>query len=298
MKFALNVLTLVVGVALCTASVQSFSNNQDIVLKVMANDKVWAKHLDVNVKLHPEKLTTVTRRMLVNMKLMDAVLIHEEIEEGGEEKVVEQKQAEKKIPPLVVQALHVVTDVASFYSDHGIALELALETIVLAIKCKTLKYILVQLYAIRKIIELQNEEITSQPIDVWNMMVQILSKIAVFKESVDEEFEIFQQWEEIANLNMTKELPRNFENFMSLVSKMLEESCDLCSFTDILKQMDFDENCKSTTDTVNIFKKCQDILEAMFYDIPIRTIGVKVWEEFLNKPKFIEPSVLPLSTTV
>ncbi|CAI6369460.1 unnamed protein product [Macrosiphum euphorbiae] len=316
MKFALNVVTLYVIASMVpkTAPIQPFSDaSRNFVLDVSANDHIWAKHLDVGIKFDPKNLSAAGRRVLVDLNVLKttqavtAIPVHEHGEEqtpgaeqtpGMEQTPYQEPVDEQQQGVLVARALHIVIEVATHYNTHGMALDFALDSMAKAIKCKTLTYILVQLYAIKKTQELQNDAITSQPSEVWNTLVHVLDKVAVLRESIDEEFELYQRWEVVATQVKAKDLPPDFEVFQNLVEKTLDKSCELCQFEQIKKhiQVDGAEIWESAVDTMKIFMKCQALLKEMFKEIPISTMNMKVWEHFLNKPEFIEPSEPSLPT--
>uniref|UniRef100_A0A2S2P4K7 Uncharacterized protein n=1 Tax=Schizaphis graminum TaxID=13262 RepID=A0A2S2P4K7_SCHGA len=307
MKFALNVVALVVSISLCTPPVQPLHNNvSKLLLSVTANDDLWAKYLNVGIKLKPKNLSAVSRNVLMGLKVLknwpEAAdkQQHEQVAEGHEKshdvavEAPSTEDPEKSHDEVVVaRALYIVTDVSSHYDKQGVAVEFAMDAMVSAIKCNTLKYVLMQLHAIEKTNELQNEAITSQPSEVWNTMVQVLDKISVLKESIEMEVNMYHQWEVISNQDMTKKLPSEFKSFKSLVESTLNESCELNTFDEILKNMEFNsetENLNTATGAKQIFDKCQKLLTKMFNDLPISSMKPEVWESFLNKPKLIKSS--------
>jgi len=311
MKFALNVVTLYVVTSMVprTAPIQSFSDaSRKFVLDVSANDHIWAKHLDVGIKFDPKKLSAAARKVLIDLNVLTTAhpaTVEPAPEPGAEQKPDVEQAAEEKAGGsrrdlLVARALQIVIEVASRYNRHGMANDFALDAIASAIKCKTLMYMLVQLYAIKKTHELQNDAITSQPSEIWNTLVHVLDKVAVLKESIEEEFELYQRWEVVATQVKTKDLPSDFDVFQRLVEKTLDETCEVSTFEQIKKHIQFDntENWESAVDTMKIFMKCQDMLKEMFKKIPISTMNMEVWEHFLNKPQFIEPKEPPLPTEI
>lgn len=261
-------------VALWPTAVESFVYDaREFVLDVMHNDLVWAKHLDVVIKIEPKMLSTAAQNVLIGLKALDRA------------------QDPQQSTPVMVRALNIVADVASNFSGHGLALEFALSAIASAIKCNALSHVLMQLHAIEQTIALQNENIKAQSGQVWKTLVHILDKLALLKESIDVEFEMFQQWTTVVNQNMSNTLPKDFHDFKALVVKTLNASCALCEFDEIQEKMNFNgetENWNTHDGAMQIFSKSQKLLSEMFDDIPITTMQLEIWESFLNKPKTIE----------
>lgn len=314
MKVELNLATLVVTVlVLWTAPVQSFSAiNRKLLLDVTANDKVWAKHLDVGIKLNKKTLSAAAHKVLVGLGVIDAMSTGavDSAQEPNQEQKSEQEQAtgvtgEKGQEPesknmVVAKALYIVVDVASHYRNHGVALDFALDTIASAIKCKTLMYILVQLHAIKETNDLQNDAISVQPQEVWTTLINVLDKMAVLKKSFESEFQLYQRWEVVATQDKSSQLPPDFEIFQNLVETSLTESCEMNNIDKIKEHLNLHnpEKWESVDRTMAIFSDCQKSLKEMFDDIPISTMDIKVWEIFLDKPKFEDQVGLPFKVTI
>lgn len=297
-KFALSVIALYVVASMVprTMSLHMFSEaTQKFVLGVTADDLTWAEHLNVGIKIDPKKLKATPRKVLMGLEKLKA-LSKIVVKPGKEQKPDQGKTAEEKAPEQkeevwVARALHIVIEVASNYSRHGMALDFAVESIVTAIKCKTLMYILVQLHAIKKTHEQHNDVINSQPFDVLVSLSHFLDKVAVLKESIEEEFELYERWVVVASQVKSKDVLSDLEVFQTLVQKTLDDKCELSTLESIKKHIQLNDTntSESPEDTEKIFMDCHDKLKKMFNQIPISTMNLKVWELFLNKPKCTEP---------
>ncbi|KAE9536501.1 hypothetical protein AGLY_007290 [Aphis glycines] len=291
MKFVLNVVALAVSVSLLwwMPPVQPFStheilnNHRELVLMVAANDLVWSNFLDVGIKFNTETLSPTAKEVLEKVPKIT-------LKSAGEQQpeYVGESSAEGHIQSdhVLVRALHIVVDVATHYNQHGAAIDFALHSIVTAIKCKAFMFVLMQLEAIEKNIAMQNEVVTTQPKELWWTMVRVLDKVAVLNQYFTTEYHMYQQWDEIAKKDMTKELPPKFSGFKSLVMDTLKNSCELSTFEEIHNHMKFNsatENFNTSTGLQEIFKKCQTFLTNWFHDIPINTMKLEVWENVLNK---------------
>ncbi|KAL5234240.1 hypothetical protein ACI65C_001650 [Semiaphis heraclei] len=333
MKFTLNAISLALGVVvLWTAPVHSFSNaRRKLVLDVMANDKNWMKHLNVGIKFKPKTLSAAAREVLTKLKVIKAMskskvdpasvreperepepeLEHEQVPEHKPEPELEHEQVPEHKPEptheqsrvivvdeqdvVVAKALHIVVDVASVYNKHSMALDFALDAIATAIKCNTLMYILVQLKTIKDVYRMQNEIIKTQPQNVWDTLIQVLDKVAVLKDSIKDEFDLYRQWAVVTTQVTNTHLPTSFSDFEKLVEKMLGESCELNQIERIEEHIKHDHGESwNKVESINTFTLLQRLLKQMFEDMPISTMDVKVWEHFLNKREFLEPTETPV----
>lgn len=293
MKFALNVVALAVSVSLLwwMPPVQPFNthkihnNHRELVLMVAANDLAWSEFLDVGIKFNTKTLSPTAKEVLEGVpKTIPKNAGEQQPEHVGESSAEGHIQSDH----ILVRALHIVVDVATRYNQHGAAVDFALNSIVKAIKCNAFKFVLMQLEAIEKNIEKQNEFAATRPKEIWWTMVNVLDKVAVLNQSFTTEFHMYQQWDEIAKQDMTKELPPTFNSFKSLVTDTLKDSCELSTSKEIYDHIRFNsetENFEEPTGLQEIFNKCQTLLTKLFNGIPIKTMKLDVWESVLDKTK-------------
>jgi len=266
------------------------------------------KHLDVGIKIQPKTLSAAAKEVLLKLKVIKAMSKSKVDPTQEQEPEYEPKPkpepeheqskviAEEEHDVVVAKALHIVVDVASNYNKQSITLDFALDAIASAIKCNTLMYILLQLKAIKDANKLQNEIIKTQPHDVWDTLIQVLDKVAVLKDSIKDEFDLYRQWKIVASQVNNKDLPPSFTFFEKLVEKMLGESCELNKIEHIEEhiQLDHVETWDTFNKTMNTFARLQTLLKQMFNDMPISTMDMKVWKHFLNKNEFLEPLKTPV----
>lgn len=252
---------------------------------VTANDLAWSKFLDVGIKFNTKTLSPVAKEVLEGVpKIIPISSGEQQPEHVGESSAEGHIQSDH----ILVSALHIVVDVATRYNQHGAAVDFALHSIVMAIKCNAFKFVLMQLEAIEKNIAMQNEFVATQPKELWWTIVRVLDKVAVLNQSFTTEFHMYQQWDEITKQDMTKELPPTFNGFKSLVTDTLKNSCELSTSEEIHNHIKFNsatENFDTPTGLQGIFNKCQTLLTDWFNDIPINTMKLEVWESVLNKTK-------------
>lgn len=298
MKFALSVIALYVVASMVprTMTFRIFSEaTRKFVLGVTANDLTWAEHLNVGIKIDPKTLTATPRKVLMRLKGLKA-LSTITMKPGAEHKPDQGKTAEENAPGQkeevwVARALHIVIEVASRYNKHGMALDFAMKSIVTAIKCKTLMYILVQLHAIKQTHEQHNDVINSQSLNVLVSLNYLLDKVAMLQESFEEEFELYERWVVVASQVKSKDMLSDLEGFQTLVQKTLDDKCEISTLESIKKHIQLDDTNTSASpeDTIKTFTDCQDKLKNMFNQIPLSTMNSKVWDFFLHKPTFIKP---------
>lgn len=252
---------------------------------VAANDRAWSEFLDVGIKFNTKTLSPTAKEVLEGVpKTIPKNAGEQQPEHVGESSAEGHIQSDY----IVVRALHIVVDVATRYNHYGAAVDFALHSIMKAIKCNAFKFVLMQLEAIEKNIEKQNEFAATRPKELWWTMVNVLDKVAVLNQSFTTEFHMYQQWDEIAKQDMTKKLPPTFNGFKSLVTDTLKDSCELSKSEEIYDHIRFDsktENFEEPTGLQAIFDKCQTLLTKLFNDIPIKTMKLEVWESVLNKTK-------------
>jgi len=278
MKFALYVVALVAGVAVWTAPVGSlFYEHREFVLGMMANDVVWSKYLDVDIKIAPTTMsTTAARNVLADVWALD-----------GQRPPGVDGHGKPDGAAVVARALQIVAWVASSYNRQDVALKFAVTATASAIRCQILKYVLVQLHCIEKMNELQNQASQSNPPEVRNTMTHVLQKLSLLGEPIDVEYRMYRQWESVVNHDMTTVLPQDFKDFKSVVESTLNASCKLCTFEDIQDHIGFDgetENWNTPDGAMKIFSKCQDSLNRIFDEIPMKTTKTEIWDSYLNKP--------------
>lgn len=290
MKFALNVVSFAVNVSLLwwMPPVQPFNtheipnNHRELVLMVTANDLAWSKFLDVGIRFNTKTLSPTAKEVLEGIPKKPFSEGEQQQEDVGESSAKGHEQSDY----ILVKALHIVVDVATHYNQHGGAVDFALHSIALAIKCNVFKFVLMQLEAIEKNNALQNAVVATQPKELWWTMVRVLDKVAVLNQPLTTEFQMYREWDEIAKQDMAKELPPTFHGFKSLVTDTLKSSCEMSTFKEIHDHIQFNsatENFDTPTGLQGIFNKCQNLLTDWFNDIPINTMELEVWENVLKK---------------
>jgi len=291
MKFALSVIALYVVASMVPRAIPLHQDVSEairkFVLDVTKNDHTWAKHLHVGIKINPENLAASPREVLKYLDDNKVLLkVNHDMEKMQDvEQNVREEALGKKGEVWVARALHIVVEVATRHNENDMALEFAVKSIVKAIECKMLMYILVIMDSTDEANTINTPGLSS----IRESLIHILNKVAVIKKSIKGESELYQQFY-IEYGADTEKLP-NFKVFRTLVQKKLNDKCELNTLESIRRHVE----PEIPNESEKLDDYCQKKLKEMFNQLPINTMNLKLWTRLLNA-KDIEPNELDKNT--
>lgn len=293
-----------------TSGSQFMDDAPSFVFEVMKNDDLWKEKLSVYVKVDTAMVPVAAKNVLKELGAgttdQPAATADNSQPAAVDEPQPAAAAADDSQPAtetrpeagrtsvVTVNALLVVAKVVLSYHQESEALEMAMSVIASSVKCNALQYVSVQLRAVDIMMsaaDFDREVIAQRISDVWNTLLSYLDKLSQLKEPLGVESEMYREWETVAvNWSAPKAVAiaatELFQKIRKLMDDSLSATCQHSAYEQYEARLGLNpetENWDSPEGVAAIFNKCQDALDTMFGTIPISTIDLKLWNEFLDK---------------
>lgn len=278
-------------------------DGKSFILNVMENDHLWTPVLHVNINVDLDKVPYFAKKM-VN-QLVDGTKFQPPSDSSETPKSEnpsdsqESPESPKARNVAVLNALNTVAEIVSLRFLKSDTVELGLAVIASAVKCTTLEFMSTQMRAIRKLFEKEKTKESLKLRTIWDNLIQYLNKLGRLKDSLEIESDMFHEWRammieagrtDFASGKMTK-IVAGLETISKLINDSFASTCESHEYHMFESKLKLDATL-ANWDTVEglmyIFNRCEEQLNETFATIPVETMKVFVWNDFLMVHDFNE----------
>ncbi|VVC39269.1 Hypothetical protein CINCED_3A008259 [Cinara cedri] len=186
---------------------------------------------------------------------------------------------------VIPNALLVLTHIISMHHKESNALEFGLAVIASAIRCQILQLFAIMLWAMIGTSESYNK---SRYIIFCNHLKNYLDKMARLKETMTVESDVYWKWVTVmahSDLNVEPPITGDLKPIQNLVIQSLRSSCDCENFVNnkITEILNSETDPDHPLNKQLVFDYAQESLEKLFQRIPIGTMEMNLWDQYLNK---------------
>lgn len=275
-------------------------DSREFLMNVMENDEFWFPYLAVKIKINTAVVSTAALNVLKDLNTYAPQPGDEPLDRPHRSKPNGRKRKRNKraaramqrsigLQPVVTAvALHVIADVVTGHHEESDATEFGLSALASAVKCNVMQHLVLQLQSVRLTPAADTYEKSVRLVAIWKNLVAYLDKLGRLKEPLNAEATLYQEWEKAAKEVAKGETTIHLEHVQRMVQDNLKSSCDTSTIEQILAELGFDmytENWDSPDGVKAIFDKSRRMLDNMFRELPISTMGSELWDDFLPKPE-------------